>query len=605
MIIPVKKLLPLLIIGVCAAFIGCSAESYRDSADLQIGKMLRDRQQKTLGYTPQVEVAKEIPSTPKRAYAKIPTSPIPPPTTAPITFQQVEVPRVPLGPETRWMEPTGPEAMPAGDEIMQRRLHIGGPGFAGPPTLEEYYRRYELMGLLEYAVRHSRAYRDQMEALYLAALDVSLQRHLFAPIPFVHQDLTYNGGQRDANYAAALTAATSAGMKQKLPYGGELVAETLVQFVNALSETATSAESAQLVLSGSLPLLRGAGMVNLEPLISSERELIYQVRTFEQYRRDFVVSIATQYFNLLAQYQGVLNRRISYANLVSLTERTQALYDTGRIIFLEVQRSLQSQLSAESALIDAEEGYQAALDNFKLRIGMPIDERLEIVPVELDVHVPKMTADEAVTLAHKYRLDLRTAADQVEDAQRGVSNARNGLLPDVNLTASAKLGNEPNTPASNLQERTLTYTAGIGIDLPIDRLAERNALRKALIAFQKSQRTYAQLKDQIAADVRDEIRAIRTAEASLEIQRRGIELAQNRLEYSNELLREGRGLARDVVESQSSLLDAQDSFERARAQLQIRVLQLMRDTGTLRVDPSAGAIGQAMDRAAPTTQPGR
>ena len=43
-------------------------------------------------------------------------------------------------------------------------------------------------------------------------------------------------------------------------------------------------------------------------------------------------------------------------------------------------------------------------------------------------------------------------------------------------------------------------------------------------------------------------------------------------------------------------LRAQDAYEQARAQMQIQILRFLRDTGTLRVDPGAGAIGIAMDR---------
>ena len=100
-------------------------------------------------------------------------------------------------------------------------------------------------------------------------------------------------------------------------------------------------------------------------------------------------------------------------------------------------------------------------------------------------------------------------------------------------------------------------------------------------------------------DVRDAVRNIRTAQETLEIQRRGIDLAaKRRLDFSNEWLIQGRASdSRDVVESQSSLLEAQDAYERARADLQIQILQFLRVTGTLRVDPAAGALGHAMDRA--------
>src|SRR5258706_5909662 len=167
------------------------------------------------------------------------------------------------------------------------------------------------------------------------------------------------------------------------------VAQGLVSFVNALDGNAASGEDASVVLSGTIPLLRGAGMVNLEPLINGERRLVYQVRTFENFRRDFVISIATQYFRLLSLQQSVLNRRVNYASFVTLTERSRALYAFGRIAYIELQRALQEQLSAENQLITAQETYVAALDDFKLLIGMPTEQALEITAVELVLAPPE------------------------------------------------------------------------------------------------------------------------------------------------------------------------------------------------------------------------
>jgi outer membrane protein TolC len=202
-----------------------------------------------------------------------------------------------------------------------------------------------------------------------------------------------------------------------------------------------------------------------------------------------------------------------------------------------------------------------------------------------------------VATALKYRLSLKTAADRLEDAQRGVKNARNRLLPELDLSASVGAGNTPGTPARNLNADTLDYSAGVTLNLPIDRVSERNAYRASLIRFQQVQRDYAAAKDEIAIDVRAALRSIRAAEVSVEIQRQNLELAERRLEFANELLKQGKREARDVVEAQSALLDAQDGYEGARRELQVQVLQFMRDTGTLRVDPEAGAIGRAMERA--------
>lgn len=582
---------------VALGVVGCTPNAYKRDADAQIEKILRERKQQALGYQPQAVAETDVDPVPARiAFEKIPTTPIPPPITSPMEPARRDVPFGPTGPLLDTPDPTVERDM----ELFGAETSGGGAAERarmGPPDPRRTLRRLDLFGALHYAVQHSRRYQSQMEELYLSALDVSLERHLFEPRPFINTSLIYDGGQADVNYRSALTAATSAGVRQKLPYGGEIVASTLVQFVNALNDTTESGESASVALRATIPLLRGAGMVNLEPLINSERQLIYDVRAFEDFRRQFLVETSSLYFRLLTSQQSLNNRRQNYNNLSLLTERTRALFAAGRISFLEVQRSQQALLVAENSLITAQATYQTQLDSFKVVLGMPVSEELEITAVVLDVQVPEISAATTVELAHRYRLDLQTARDQIEDARRGVSNARNDLLPDLNLTAQGQIGNREEFSAANINSRTSTYSGGISLDLPIDRLAERNTYRRSLIGLQRQQRTYEQLRDTIAINARDSLRTIRSAQVSLEIQRMSIDLAQRRLDFSNELLRQGKVTSRDVVEAQTSLLDAQDAYDRARAQLQISLLEYLRQTGTLRVDAEAGSLGRAMNRA--------
>jgi outer membrane protein TolC len=583
------------------ALAGCSPESYRRGADREVSRILRDRKDAALGYqpdTPAGDADAPAPAARKPDYQRIPATAIPPPATPAIAAPVVNVPYGPLGPD--------PDVVP-----VQRGYRFGSLGGdeefevfrgleMGPPAPGVGGRRFDLFGALKFAVQNSREYQDRMEDLYLAALDVTLERHLFAPRPFARAGLEYTGGQRDVDYRSALAATATAGVRQQLPYGGEVTAETLVRFVDALEGQVGDGESAEVVLSGSLPLLRGAGLVNLEPLIASERTLVYEVRDFEVFRRQFAVSIASQYFGLLAQQQSVANRLQNYASLAALLEQTLALHEAQiearPVSFLDVQRSEQSLLQAENSLIDARQSYANDLDDFKIALGMDVNESLDVVPVELDVAVPDIRGDAALEIAHRYRLELQTARDRITDAVRTVEVARNGLLPDVNLTGSASTGNRAGTPARQLDSRTLEYSAGVQVDLPVDRVAERNAYRRSLIGFDRAQRGYEDLREQVTAQVRSDARGIRLAQSTLVIQKRGIELAERRLELATDLLRQDKSDAREVVEAQEDLLNAQDAYERAQAQLQIRVLEFLRDTGTLRIDPDAGELGQALDR---------
>jgi outer membrane protein TolC len=578
---------------------GCSAEHYRKQADADVYRIIRQRKAETIGYQPETVIVSEAaPAVPREAYVKTPETPMPPPAPAPIEpLIENGVPFGPVGPENRFAGL--PEIEDTGNQLERTLEELRGeaiPLLYGPPAPRRPVNRFDLYRSLRYAVRNSRDYEDQLEDLYLAALDVTLERHLLGPRPFADAGLRYTGGQFETDYRSALTATAGAGVRQRLPYGGEIVAQGLVNLVNALNEQAQSGENAALVLSGSIPLLRGAGMINLEGLISSERELVYSVRTLEDFRRAFGVTIASQYFNLLARQRSVENRRQSLRDRERLLEQQQALFAAGRVTFLQVQRSEQTVLQAQSSVLTAQQSYQDAIDDFKIQIGMPVEEDLEVVPTDTVLALPDLDKTDAVELARTYRLDLQTARDRVEDAKRQVANANNGLLPELNLDGETRVGSLVGDPGLRFDSRSMTYSAGVTLDLPIDRVAERNAYRRALIGFQQSQRTLEETNDRVTADVRSAIRAIRSAQVQTDIALRAMRSAEKQIELSYELLKTGKADARDIVDAQNALLNAQDQYESAQVSLQVQVLQFLRDTGTLRVDPDAGSIGRALER---------
>ena len=177
---------------------------------------------------------------------------------------------------------------------------------------------------------------------------------------------------------------------------------------------------------------------------------------------------------------------------------------------------------------------------------------------------------------------------------------KNQLAARFELHGSGgNFGNDPTDPASNLNNNQTNYSAQVQLDLPIDRVAERNQYRTSLIQLERAQRSFEQMRDQVSADARQSLRLIQSAQVSLDIQRKGIELAKLTLENAFELLRQGKQQdTRDYTDAQNALLQAQDAYEEAKGLLQIQVLGFLRDTATLRVDPNAGSIGMALDRKA-------
>ena len=593
--------IPLLAALAAASVGGCSPAWYKANADRQVYPIVRDRELKSLEYAPEVVAAATVP--PQRAKADfdiLPTTVIPPPQPPPLEPDVLKLKVLPLGPDAVDLRPDAPEStqfdLSTGEGAVRRSTRDAL--VYGPPVALDDVLRLGLFDAIKFAVGHSRPYRDRMEDVYLTALGVTLQRHLFRPRPYANLTSTVNGARRDPGFNAALTTVANAGVRQQLPYGGEIVAGALVNFVDVLRGNLADGENAQLALSATIPLLRGAGWVNLEPLIQQERALVYAVRDFESFRRNFAVDVASGYFSILTRQQAIRNRYLRFRNAQDLLARTEALFAAGRINALQVQRAVTQLLDAENGLNETQASYEDSLDNFKIQLGLNVQRPLEIVGEQVTTTEPDVSSEVAVIdLALRYRLDLQTTRDQVGDARRLVGVRENQLLPDLNFVGSAAVGNRPGSPAVSFDARAFDYSAGLQLDLPLDRLAERNSYRAALVTLQRSVRAVEDLGERVKADVRSAVRGIRLAQETLVIQQKNIVNARQRLEFANELLIIGRSDdSRDVVEAQNALLLSQDQYEQARANLQIQILQFLRDTGTLRVDPAAGTLGTALHR---------
>ena len=218
-LIPAALIVPLLLLAVPP---GCAPEAYRRDADREVYRILRERKSSTLGYEPQA-VATDAPGAPPAAarradYQKIPATVVPPEVPPAIVTPVIgEVPFGPLGPPFGGDDDASgaaedidePEDLPPGEEDTVGPQAFGHLRY-GPPAPGKPARRFDLFAALRFGVQNSREYQDEMEELYLAALDVTLERHLFAPRPFARVGAEYTGGQADVNYRSALAVAARA-----------------------------------------------------------------------------------------------------------------------------------------------------------------------------------------------------------------------------------------------------------------------------------------------------------------------------------------------------------------------------------------------------------
>jgi outer membrane protein TolC len=441
------------------------------------------------------------------------------------------------------------------------------------------------------ATAQNRDYQTQKESLYLTALDLTLTRHQYARQWFGTIDGTYTddkSGEDDVDLQI------SGGVDQKLLLLNGIIvnAGIAIDWVRFL--TGDPRHTIGSVLSGDLtvPLLgAGAGKSEREALTQAERNVLYRIRTFNRYRKTFVVDIIRDYYNVLQQRESLEITRASYQRQVQSTNQLRMEVEVGQRSQSDADEAEQRLLSAENNLVSAQQRYEQTLDSFKIKLSLPTDADIVLDQNELralesiGVSQPGFTAVEAIDMALARRLDLANTKDEIDDAQRKLLLAAEGLGVELNLIGSIDVDSNPKTDFSRLQFQKGTYELGIETDLMLDRKAERNAYRESLITLQQSQRGYDEEAERVKLAVRQAYRDLAETAESHRIQKIGLKLAERRVEQQRLLLEYGRGTVRLLLESEDALVQAQNAVTRALVDHTIAKMSFFRDVGILGVRP--------------------
>lgn len=149
---------------------------------------------------------------------------------------------------------------------------------------------------VEIGLVNSREFQNRREDLYLTALPVTLERYAFAAQFFFLEDAIRErtGSQSVSGAHNRWVNNASTGFTKLFSTGALLLFRFANQAVFELSGTGRHTTSVSaLNLDLVQPFLRGGGRaVTLEPLTQVERNLLYEIRSYARFRKEFFNSIA-------------------------------------------------------------------------------------------------------------------------------------------------------------------------------------------------------------------------------------------------------------------------------------------------------------------------
>ncbi len=460
---------------------------------------------------------------------------------------------------------------------------------------------------LQIALRNSRSFQTRRETLYSSALTLASESRTWkwsllegSLTGAAEHQFTRNTGETNTGSAGA-----AASLTQRFVDGGILTLGASLDLASDLVGWKGTTVGSLLDANFTQPLLRGAwhGFA-YETQFRRERDFLFSIFDYDRFTQTFATDVFRRYYEVLRQRDQLENERENIKRLEQTLALTRVLVKGGERSPIEEDQAEQNLLDARVRLEQDTQGYQDAVDGFKLALGLPVEAQVVLdypgALKSLGDAGPRplpFEEEEAMRVAMSVRPDVLTERAKVRDARRDLEIAANNFLPqlDVTLGASAP-GTDPHKFA-RVRFHDHTRTAGAEFQYDLDQTANRDAYRRAMIALEKAIRDYAEFADQVRLDVRQSYRALVRNQRSYEIQQQNVVIAKRRRKLASLQQMAGEASARDVLEAEEALRSAQNGLTSALVSYTTTRLEFLAQLGMIDVDPA----GRIVERAAPRT----
>jgi outer membrane protein len=378
-----------------------------------------------------------------------------------------------------------------------------------------------------------------------------------------------------------------ADVSQRLPWlGGSISGGASLTSFDATAAGTPAGKGSEFRATLNQPLLRGFGPnASLYDLRNSTRSRVAQERFYELAKQRLAIEVTSAYYQIIRQRSLLGVSRQSLKRSSGLREASEARMQVGLASKLDVFRAeLQSSQTQES-LVQSRAALDNALESYRLTLGLSPSDPVEpeARPLADDVTLSLEPTEVLVARAIDSRLELQEARDQVHDAERSLSLARQNLLPQLDLNLNfSKVGFGPSY-GDSFQSADARWNLSISGSYPLERSGDRANRAIAELELAARKRALIQREQETEAEVLGAVRSLERLRKSMELQRKSVDFAAQQLRLAT--LRYQRGLASnfDVVDAEGSLVSARTALVGLLTDFRIARVQLLRVTGALDV----------------------
>lgn len=285
-------------------------------------------------------------------------------------------------------------------------------------------------------------------------------------------------------------------------------------------------------------------------------------------------NVTTQFYDVFQKQKDLSIARDEYNNQKQNYEIIKNKVDAGLVAKEELYQAEVNLATSESSVYSSEISYENAKDNFKLTLGMPLDEDVMVLP-NTDITTVSVNPDNAVKYALDQRMELRQKEITLEQdvfsiiRTKAANEFKGSISARVGLTAlGEKVNNMYDNPTDNEQ-------IGISFNIPIfDWGAKKARVKSSEIAMESDEISFAEEKKNITISVRQICRNLPVLIRQIEIKKKSIENAEHTYDINLEKYRNGNLTGMELQQYQTQLTNAKQAYTNAIISYKIELLNL-------------------------------
>lgn len=304
--------------------------------------------------------------------------------------------------------------------------------------------------------------------------------------------------------------------------------------------------------------------------------------SYEKAREDLILQISKMYYlsQNTAEQIALIKENISRLN--ELSSITQAFYDNGMAMEVDVKRVNINLENQRVQYDNAQSMLTQQLNLLKYVIDYPVDKEIALTPVDTE----NTTSVSLTGLDNnQYELQLLQSKQKLAEQQRKMIGQ--GYIPSLSLTGSWMYSAYTDRAKNWFHSGPSNHwynSSGIGLTLRIpifDGLDKRAKMKKAKIEIENAKLSYENALKNMQTQYLNATNELMNSQRNFRKQKDNYLLAEDVYQVTTDRYREGIASMTEVLQDEMRMSEAQNNYINAHYNYQVTNLSLLKLTGQL------------------------